>query len=178
MTEIEIISRVLKKERAAQVLLYKRYQTTWYMICLRYHRSKEDAQDVLQNALIKIFTKLEQFDTSKGNFKSWSSKVVINENLMFLRKKVSSFKVDAIDNLLFVPDQPESALDILSAEELTKMIQKLPPGYRTVFNLYIIEGFNHKEISKMLSIGIGTSKSQLSKARKLLQKQLEALLQE
>ncbi len=178
MTENELISRVLKKERAAQVQLYKEYQTTWYMICLRYHKSKQDAQDVLQNALIKIFTKLEQFDGQKGNFKSWSSKVVVNENLMFLRKKVSSFKVDAIDDVLFVPDQSESALDILSAEELTRMIQKLPAGYRAVFNLYIIEGFSHQEIADMLNINIGTSKSQLSKARKLLQKQLETLLQE
>ncbi len=178
MTENEIISRVLKKERAAQVQLYNRYQTTWYMICLRYHQSKEDAQDVLQNALIKIFTKLNQFDGEKGNFKSWSSKVVVNENLMFLRKKVRSFKVDALEDVLFIPDQVESALDILSAEELTKMIQKLPPGYRTVFNLYVIEGFNHQEVADMLNIGIGTSKSQLSKARKLLQKQLETLLQE
>ena len=178
MSENEIISRVLKKERSAQVLLYKKYQTVWYMICLRYHNSKEDAQDVLQNALIKIYTKLDQFDIEKGNFKSWSSKVVINENLMFLRKKVKSFKVDAIDDVLFIPDQSESALDILSAEELTKMIQKLPAGYRAVFNLYVIEGFNHQEIADLLSINIGTSKSQLSKARKLLQKQLEALLQE
>ena len=103
---------------------------------------------------------------------------MINENLMFLRKKVSAFKVDAIEEVLFVPDQRESALDILSAEELTKMIQKLPAGYRAVFNLYVIEGFNHQEIADILEIQTGTSKSQLSKARKLLQKQLEALLQE
>lgn len=178
MSEIEIISRVLRKERAAQVQLYKQYQTTWYMICLRYHKSREDAQDVLQNALIKIFTKLEQFDIQKGNFKAWSSKVVVNENLMFLRSKVKTFKVDAIEDVLFIPDQSESALDILSAEELTKMIQKLPAGYRAVFNLYVIEGFSHQEIADMLDINIGTSKSQLSKARKLLQKQLESLLQE
>jgi len=178
MTEIELISRVLKNERSAQKQLYKQYQTTWYMICLRYHKNKDDAQDALQNALIKIFTKLEQFDPKKGNFKSWSSRVVINENLIFLRKNSNSFKVDTIDNVHFVPDQSESALDILSAEELTKMIQKLPAGYRTVFNLYVIEGFSHQEIADMLEIQLGTSKSQLSKARKELQKQLESLLQD
>lgn len=178
MTESELISRVIKKERSAQVQLFNQYQTTWYMICLRYHQSKEDAQDALQNALIKIFTKLEQFDLQKGSFKSWSSKVVVNENLMFLRKNGKSFKIDSIDEVYFIPDQNESAIDILSAEELTKMIQQLPAGYRAVFNLYVIEGYGHKEIADMLNIGVGTSKSQLSKARRLLQKQLESLLQE
>ena len=72
MTEKELIDGVLRNERSAQMQLYKQYQTTWYMICLRYHKNKQDAQDVLQNALIKIFTKLKQFDANKGNFTSWS----------------------------------------------------------------------------------------------------------
>ena len=130
MTELELISGVLKNERTAQEQLYKKYQTSWYMICLRYHRDKGDAQDVLQNALIKIFTKLNQFDPKKGNFKSWSSRVVINENLMFLRKNARAFKVDSIDDVPLIPDHYETAIDILSAEEITKMIQRLPLGYR------------------------------------------------
>lgn len=178
MSEAEIISRVLKKERAAQAMLFKKYQTTWYMISLRYNKNKEDAQDALQNALIKIFSKIDQFDLERGNFKSWSCKVVVNENLMLLRKKGNSFKTDDIEDVMFVPNQSESALDMLSAEELTKMIQKLPNGYRAVFNLYVIEGYNHQEIAQLLEISIGSSKSQLFKARKMLQKKFEALLQD
>ena len=178
MTENEIISRVINKERAAQSLLYQKYQTTWYMICMRYQKNKDDALDCLQNALINIFSKIEQFDVEKGNFKAWSSKVVVNDNLMFLRKKGNSFKVDDIDEIAFVPKQSETVLDILSAEELTKMVQNLPNGYRTVFNLFVIEGFSHQEIAGILNISIGASKSQLFKARKLLQKKLEILLEE
>jgi len=178
MSENEIISRVLKNERAAQALLYKKYQTVWYMISLRYNKNKADAQDALQNALIKIFSKINQFDVEKGNFKAWSCKVVVNENLMLLRKKGNSFKIDDIEEVAFVPNKTESALDMLSAEELTKMIQTLPNGYRTVFNLYVIEGYSHQEIAQLLDISIGASKSQLFKSRKMLQKKFEALLQD
>ena len=173
-----MISGVINKERVAQSLLYEKYQTTWYMICLRYQKNKDDALDCLQNALINIFLKIEQFDVEKGNFKAWSCRVVVNDNLMFLRKKVNSFKVADIDEITFIPEQPETALDILSAEELTKMVQNLPNGYRTVFNLYVIEGFAHQEIAEILDISVGASKSQLFKARKLLQKKLEVLLEE
>jgi len=178
MIENEIISRVINKERAAQSLIYQKYQTTWYMICLRYQKNKDDALDCLQNGLIKIFSKIDQFDVEKGNFKAWSCKVVVNENLMFLRKKGNSFKVYDVDEVTFIPNQSETALDILSAEELTKMVQNLPNGYRTVFNLFVIEGFSHQEIAEILDISIGASKSQLFKARKLLQKKLEVLLEE
>ncbi len=177
MQEAELISRVIKKERTAQSLLYQRYQTTWYMICLRYQKNKEDALDVLQNALINIFSKIELFDAKKGRFKTWSSKVVVNENLMFLRRTVSNFNVQHLEDYIYLPNQMETALDILSAEELTKMIQNLPAGYRTVFNLYVIEGYNHQEIAELLNISVGASKSQLFKARKLLQKKLEVLLE-
>ena len=176
MTEEQIIGKAKNRDRAAQTLLYKKYQTSWYVICMRYNKNRHDALDVLQNALINIFSKIDQFDVSKGTFKSWSSQIVVNDNLMCLRKRVSSYKVDQIEAHHEVLDSQESPVDVLSAEELTKMIQKLPSGYRTVFNLYIIEGYSHKEIAKLLDITEGTSKSQLHKAKNMLKKKLEVIL--
>lgn len=176
MSENQIILAARKNDHNAQTQLYYKYKTVWYMICLRYNNCEADALDVLQNALINIFSKLKQFDNQKGNFKSWSCKIVVNENLMFLRKKVSSFKVGFLEEHLHVQDRNETAIDMLSSEELIKMIQKLPEGYRAVFNLYVLEGYSHKEISKILGINIGTSKSQLYKAKKLLQHKLEVLI--
>jgi RNA polymerase sigma-70 factor (ECF subfamily) len=176
MTENQIIQAASKNDKNAQTRLYHLHKTNWYMICLRYNSCEADAMDVLQNALIKIFTNLKQFESRKGKFKSWSGKIIVNENLMFLRKKIASFKVSFLEEHLHVEDTYESAIDILSAEELTKLIQKLPEGYRTVFNLYVLEGYSHKEISEILKISVGTSKSQLFKAKKLLQQKLEVLI--
>lgn len=176
MLESELIKKVKKKNRAAQQELYQIYKRIWFSICLRYHDDRSDAEDVLQNALIKVFTKVEQFDIKKGSFKSWSSKIVVNENLMFIRKKVKSFQVDELNDEIYVPDENESPLDQLSARELTGLIARLPDGYKTVFNLYVIDGYNHPEISDMLNISVGTSKSQLFKARKMLQAKLEQLI--
>lgn len=176
MTEQLIISKAKKGDRSAQTLLYQEYQSLWYSICLRYNKNRHDALDVLQNALVKIFTKIDQFNHEKGSFKSWSAQVVVNENLMYLRKLNINFKVDQIETELHIENQGESAVDILSAEELTNMIQTLPDGYRAVFNLYVIEGYQHKEIAELLNISVGTSKSQLFKAKRLLQEKLEVLL--
>ena len=176
MNEQTVIKQAMLRNREAQGKLYQQYQTAWFMISMRYAKNREDALDVLQNALIKIFSKLDQFDEQKGNFKSWSSKIVVNESLMFLRKQSSMFFTDDLDSHFNIQDEGESALDILSSEELTKMIQNLPAGYRAIFNLYVIEGYNHLEIAEMLKINPGTSKSQLFKAKKLLQKRLEVLI--
>ena len=176
MDEKDIIKQAQKNKRQAQTLLYETYKTVWYRICLRYNRDINDAADVLQNALVKIFTKISQFDSAKGNFKSWSSKIVVNENLMHLRKSVVSFVTDDLDSEIQVADESESPLESLSRKELTKMISGLPEGYRTVFNLYVLDGFNHREIGEMLQISEGTSKSQLFKAKKLLQQKLEVLI--
>ena len=176
MTESELIKKVKKRNREAQQALYTIYKRIWFSICLRYHSNHSDAEDVLQNALIKIFTKVELFDAGKGSFKSWSAKIVVNENLMAIRKNINSFKVDPLNDDLHALDENETPLDSLSAQELTNLIAKLPEGYRTVFNLYVIDGYNHQEIGEMLNISVGTSKSQLFKARRMLQLKLEQLI--
>ena len=134
------------------------------------------ADDALQNGLIQIFKKYDQYDSDKGSFKSWSSKVMVNENLLLIRRNKSIFAFDELSNCVDHSDNGEGAIERMSMEELTLLIQKLPDGYRSVFNLYVIEGYSHKEISEMLGISIGTSKSQLFKARKILQNEIELVL--
>jgi RNA polymerase sigma factor (sigma-70 family) len=176
MTLEKLLKGVAKKDRKAQAELYEQFGSLWYSISLRYNANVVDAQDTLQNALIKIFSNIKQFDPEKGSFKSWSSKIVVNENLMLLRKQKQKF-TQAPDELSYeLPDAELSAMDILSAKELTRMIQTLPDGYRTVFNLYVIEGYSHEEISEQLGISTGTSKSQLHKAKKHLRQKLEVLI--
>lgn len=176
MTEKEIIRQVKRNKRQAQTLLYQNYKNTWYSICLRYQRDGANAADVLQNALVKIFTKIEQFDENKGSFKSWSSQIIVNENLMFLRKHKEQYRLQELKEGSQILSRDETPIDKLSAEELSKLISALPEGYRTVFNLYVMEGYNHIEIAERLGISPGTSKSQLFKARKLLQQQVEEMI--
>jgi RNA polymerase sigma factor (sigma-70 family) len=176
MNEVQLINRAIKNNRTAQTELYGVYKSLWFSICLRYMRDRNEASDVLQEALIKIFTRMKQFDSNKGHFKSWSCRIVVNENLMFLRKQIPSFQAEELNEELLLQEVSETPIDRLSAEELTKLICALPEGYRTVFNLYVLDGYNHKEIAEMLGISEGTSKSQLFKARKLLQKELEVLI--
>ena len=176
MTEDDIIKGVKRNDRKAQRMLFENYKRLWFSICLRYNDNTYDAEDALQNALINIYVKVKQFNTKKGSFQSWSSRIVVNENLMLLRKKLQSFETDPILDDIDAFDENETPVERISAEELTKLINKLPTGYRVVFNLYAIEGHSHDEIAEMLNISSGTSKSQLFKARKLLQKKLELMI--
>ncbi len=176
MLEKEIIARVKRRDTKAQRMLYDKFKAYWYRICLRYNSGQVDAQDVLQNSLVKIFSNIGQFDIRKGDFKSWSSKIVVNENLMYLRKNRKNWQTADVDEQMDLQSNEHSPVDILSAEALTEMIQNLPEGYRIVFNMYVVEGYSHKEIAQQLKISEGTSKSQLFKAKKLLKQKLEVLL--
>lgn len=173
--EDKLIKRAGKYDRKAQSELYAKYRAYWYALCLRYNRNSQDAGDVLQDALIQIFSKLDQFDRNRGTFKSWSGRIVINQSLMFLRKKRPEQAGADISDYHSLELVEETPIDILSAEEITRLIQKLPDGYRVVFNLYVVEGYSHKEIAELLNISEGTSKSQLYKAKKSLKEQMEVL---
>lgn len=177
MAEEKLIRQAINNNRNAQREIYMLYRSYWFVICLRYVKIPENAEDVLQEALVKIFLNLSQFDNSKGNFKSWSSKIVVNENLIFLRKNKQNIFVELNDEILNI-EQEEISENVTSTKALVTMIQKLPVGYRTVFNLYVVEGYSHKEISEILQISLGSSKSQLFKAKKMLKLNLEAQLLE
>ncbi len=146
------------------------------MICLRYNRNRFDAEDCLQTALMSIFSNLTQFDSEKGAFKHWSDRIVVNTCLRFLQRQDRFQYSDTMEDYLPVlPEQVPEGQPI-TTEYLLSMVQKLPTGYRSIFNLYVLEGYSHQEIAQIMSISVGTSKSQLAKAKRMLRKQLEAEL--
>lgn len=170
-----LIKQCREGKLKAQRALYEKYKTPWYTIALRYLRNKEDAADALQNALVKIYTKLNMYKEASGSFKSWSCRVVVNECIMYQRKywKHNTFK-EVEDDMIWIGDTNNPLVN-LSVEELLGQVQKLPDGYRVVFNMYAIEGYSHREIAESLDISEGTSKSQLSKAKKMLRLKIEEL---
>lgn len=177
MKEVQhIIHKSIKGDPTAQRALYEHHRTQWYMTSLRYGKNKMEAEDIFQESLINIFNRLKSYDANKGAFTTWSTRVIINSAMTYLKKNNWANSMAGLDNLYDVNDQSEDVYDRLSAKELTLLVQQLPVGYRLVFNLYAIEGFTHKEIAEQLEISIGTSKSQLFKARRELQKALESQL--
>lgn len=174
MDELKLISKAKKKDRQSVTILYEMYQHQWYALCLRYQKNEADACDVLQEAVIKVFQNIKAYDPDKGEFGGWAYRVVLNENLQYLRKAKRNSH-DDLELVFDLQDNRETALERVSAQELTALIQQLPTGYRTVFNLYVIEGYGHKEIAEKLGISEGTSKSQLSKSKAMLRRKLEIL---
>lgn len=140
------------------------------MVCLRYAKDKSTAQDYLQEAFINVFKNLHQFDKTKGVFESWAKRIAINICLMDLRKK-SLYSV-GIAEAEYIESNTVDVLSQLSLQDMLAIIKQLPQGYKTVFNMYVIDGFSHKEIAAELGITISTSKSQLRKAKNLLQKKI------
>lgn len=154
-----------KGDRKAQQTLYQRMAPVLMGICRRYLTRGEEAEEALGNAFIKIFTKLHTFD-GEGSFEGWMKRITVRECLSYLRSGKHVFDQDWEGDIAAPAQGSDEAAHLLG------LVQALPTGYRTVFNLYAIEGYNHAEIAEMLGISSGTSKSQLSKARKMLQEQL------
>jgi len=176
LTQEDAISMAKKGDYTAQRYLYDLYRSKWFMICMRYLPNKADAEDALQNGLIHIFSKLDQFDPEIGDFGAWTSRIMANDCIQSIRKNQKNMMVQELNNELPVFYTEESALDKISREDIMKIIQKLPSGYRIIFNMYVFEGYSHKEIATQLNISEGTSKSQLFKARKMLQEALEVII--
>jgi len=168
-TEADIIKGCLKGDRKAQQHLYEKYCGKFLAICLRYVKERDLAEDVMIGGFMKIFEKLPQFE-EKGSFEGWMKKIMVRESLITLRKS----KNMALVNLESYDDLQDHQYEFrdMEASELMEMIQGLPVGYRTVFNLYAIEGYTHAEISELMGISENTSKSQLSRARGLLKQRL------
>ena len=172
----KLIKKAARGESKAQRSLYVKYKSMWYMISMRYGKNKMQAEDILQEGMIKIFQDLGQFDESKGKFTTWSSRVLVNAALKFLKKSSWNDAFMDIGEVDEIYDDSVPAVNQITSKELTDMVRTLPMGYRLVFNMYAIEGYTHKEIGTYLGISIGTSKSQLSKARKHLRQSLESQL--
>lgn len=171
MNTSELVKEAKQGSTAAQKCLFDQFAEKMLLVCQRYVKSPQDAEELLLDGFYKFFTKIASF-TYQGDaaLYAWLKKIMINECLMFLRAK-NVFTIVTEATAEEIPLQ-EEALANLSAEEIFRLIVQLPVGYRTVFNLYAIEGMNHGEIAGMLNISEGTSRSQYSKAKLLLQKLL------
>ena len=167
----DLIEKSKSGDRKAQQQLYQRLSIPMMGVCLRYMNSKEDAEDVLLEGFYKVFKNLKKFKyESEIAFFGWVKRIMINESLMMIRKN-KDIQVLAINEDLD-READLSPLSNLQTADLLKMIKSIPIGYRTVFNLYEVEGFSHQEISDQLGVSIGTSKSQLFKAKKMLRQML------
>ena len=172
MTEEQLIRACIKENAAAQKELFIRYSGRMLGVCHRYARNAADAEDILQDAFIKVFDKIHQFKF-EGSFEGWIRKIVINTALKKYsvrryEKEVVGYEIKDRDENSMEP----SAYSHITQKELMDLINNLPDGYRIIFNLYVIEGYQHDEIAEMLGIQPGTSRSQLVKARTMLQKQI------
>lgn len=164
-----MIKALQKGDFKAQKHLYEQQAAKMMGVCLRYLKNELDAEEAMINGFMKVYTNIGQFE-NKGSFEGWVRRIMVNESLGMLRKKEPMHL--ALDKgHLEVATQATAETD-LSLEELLQLVHELPAGYRAVFNLYAIEGFSHKEIGDLLQITEGTSKSQLSKARAMLQRRL------
>lgn len=171
-SEDQIINGCVVGDRTAQQTLYSRYSPKMFAICLRYAKDYHSAEDILQEGFIKVFRYISNF-RREGSFEGWMRRIFVNTAIEHLRKAVSLYSiVDDEDKPMDIVD--ESSFDDLDYQDLLGMVQSLSPGYRTVFNLYVVEGYSHKEIAKLLNISEGTSKSQLARARTILQKKVQS----
>lgn len=159
-------------DRQAQNELYQQFASKMYAVALRYAKDTAEAQDILQNGFIKVFTKTEYYQ-GRGSLEGWIRRVIVNTAIEHLRKNKMSFL--SMDQITYHPGISCPSLRQLDYKDLLDIIQQLPVGYRTVFNLYAIEGYAHKEIAEMLQINEGSSKSQLSRARIWLQKRIQKM---
>ncbi|MFN8297972.1 MAG: RNA polymerase sigma factor [Chitinophagales bacterium] len=169
-TEQQIIEGCVKNDRKFQQLLYNLFSSKMFAVCLRYANEYNSAQDLLQEGFVKVFRNIEKF-RGDGSFEGWVRRIFVNTAIEHYRKQVNMYAIHDSDAKAYEYYE-DNALENLKQQDIVNMIQKLSDGYRTVFNLYIIEGYSHKEIGDMLNISEGTSKSQLARARYLLQKMI------
>ncbi len=168
--EEELINGCRRGSHHAQQRLFDLYSSRMYGVCLRYVKNAMQAEDVLVMAFTKVFDRISQFK-GEGSFEGWIRRITVNEALTALRRSRMMMIETDLERADREPDYDQLS-DHLEAEDLLKMIEQLPPGYRVVFNMYAIDGYSHREIAEQLGISENTSKSQLSRARVYLQKQL------
>ena len=171
MTEEELIEGCRHNDRRAQKILYEKFAPKMFGVCRRYVKTTENAEEVMVEAFCKVFQKIDMY-SGQGSFEGWIRRIVVNESLMFLRKKYR------FNEHLDITEIPVKAVQVtiedeLAANEILALLEQLPTGYRTVFNLYVVEGYKHKEIAELLEISINTSKSQLILAKKRMQDLVE-----
>lgn len=168
--EAEIIQGCVAGDRKFQQCMYNMLSSKMFGVCLRYANEYNAAQDLLQEGFVKVFRNIEKF-RGEGSFEGWVRRIFVNTAIEHYRKQVTLYALHDTDAKGY-EYYDSNAYETLKEQDIINMIQKLSHGYRTVFNLYVIEGYSHKEIGDMLGISEGTSKSQLARARYLLQKMI------
>ena len=169
MTDEQIVKGCIEKNPIAQKHLYEKFVRKMMGVCLRYCDSSEEAEDVVQNGFISVFENIESYKGT-GSLEGWIRKILVNTALTNIRKNKKFKQNIELDSVEFMLPSSSHLNDSFAAQDLLKIIQTLPVGFKTVFNLYAIEGYSHKEIGEMLNISEGTSKSQYSRAKAHLQK--------
>jgi RNA polymerase sigma-70 factor (ECF subfamily) len=155
--------------------LYNRFAPKMYGVCLRYASNAEEAEDILQEGFIKVFKKIESF-RGDGSFEGWIRRIFVNTAIEHYRKKIYLQPItDTEENT--VEGNYLNVLDHLAEKDIIHLVQQLSPGYRTVFNMYVVEGYTHKQIAEILGISEGTSKSQLSRAKMILQEMVKKFIE-
>ena len=172
-----IIKGCIRKDRKSQELLYRNYYRAMMTICTRYTRNEEDAVEVLNNGFLKVFTHIERYDGAQGALFTWIRTIVVNSCLDFIKKRQRSVQAGELKEVTEV-HIPADVIGKMKAAEILKLVRQLPPATAAVFNLYVVEGYNHREIGKLLDISEGTSKWHLSEARKNMQKMIQKIDQE
>jgi len=170
MNDDELIKACCKGDRRAQKLLYDTFSRKMYAVCLRYAKKADDADDILQEAFIKVFKNIKKFRRESSLF-YWIKRIVINTALNYQRSKLYLYPMVDVNDLHHLAEQ-EFTLSSFHLKDLLKILQTLPDGCRVIFNLYAIEGYQHKEIAEMLGISVGTSKSQYARAKSLLKQRI------
>lgn len=170
--DLQLIESCIKGDRASQKALYDRLAPRMFPLCIRYVGDRSLAEDILQDGFITLFTRLDSYK-GDGSFEGWARKVFVTTALMSLRKKDALKMSDELDVAKGMKADMTTQIQSIGYKELMALITTLPPGFRTVFNMYAIEGFSHKEIGEMLGISETTSRTQLSRARIWLQNKIK-----
>ncbi|WP_235906019.1 RNA polymerase sigma factor [Ginsengibacter hankyongi] len=173
-SETDLIKGCIDGNRQMQEILYKKFSPKMYGVCLRYSGNVDDANDLLQEGFIKVFKNLLKF-RGDGSFEGWMRRIFVNTSIEHFRKKVKLYNVTEVQENT-IEDSDLNILDTLAEKDIIILVNELSPGYKTVFNMHVIEGYSHKEIAGMLGITEGTSKSQLARAKGVLKKSLEKMI--
>lgn len=170
----ELLNGCIKKDRKSQKELYRLYYGYAMRICLRYAKNKDEAVELVNDGFMKVFTNMQRYDKERS-FNAWISTIMINTSIDHYRNRIKQMEMEELNAKHELEDR-ENILSHLHYEDLIRLVQKLSYAYRTVFNLFAIDGYSHEEIAEMLSISVGTSKSNLFKARENLKKMLAETL--
>jgi RNA polymerase sigma-70 factor (ECF subfamily) len=174
---LQVIEKAKGGDRRAQKAIYDSLSGKMYAVCLRYMADRDTAADVLQDGFVTLFTKLDSF-SGEGSFEGWARKIFVNTALMALRKNDILKQTEDVEEARYISSDAPTAMEDIGYRELMKIIEELPPGFRTVFNMYVIEGYSYKEIGEALGISEVTSRSQLQRARTLLQSKIKEKYQD